>query len=131
VDADLYAGMFLAEDGKGGKESVDGGFVDAEREFAALEAFEFGETFFDFVAEVDEALGVVFQEGSGIGEADWAGAANEKRLAERVLELADGEADGGLGAVKTLAGAGEAAFFRHHQKNLKFAEVQEKLLRSV
>jgi hypothetical protein len=33
-----------------------------------------------------------------------------------------------LGAVKALAGAGKAAFFCHHQKDLQFTEVQEKLL---
>jgi hypothetical protein len=107
---------------------VDGAFIDAEREFAALQAFEFGEAFFDFVAEIDEALGVVFQEGSGIGEAYGAGAADEKRLPKRVFELADREADGGLSAVEAFGGAGKAAFFGHHEKNLKFAKVQGKLL---
>ncbi len=107
---------------------MDGAFVHAEREFTALQALQFGEAFFHFIAEVDEALGVVLQKSSGIGEADGAGAANEKRLAERIFELADGEADGGLGAVKALAGAGEAALLCHHEKNLKFAKVQGKLL---
>ena len=110
---------------------MDGAFVDTEREFAALEAFEFGEALFDFIAEIDEPLGVIFQEGSGIGEADGAGAANDERLAERVLELANGQANGGLGAVKALGGARKAALFCHHEKNLKFAEVHGKLLGAV
>jgi len=131
VDTDLNAGMKFAEFGEGGKEGVDGAFVDAEGEFAALEAFEFGEAFFDFVAEIDEALGVVFQEGSGISEADGAGAADEERLSKRVFEFADSQADGGLGAVKTLGGAGETALLCHHEKYLKFAEVQGKLLGAV
>jgi len=131
VDAHLDAGMFFTEFGQGREESVDGAFVYAEREFAALQALQFGEALFDFIAEIDKAFRIVLQKSSGIGEADRAGATNEKRLAKRVLELADGKADGGLGAVKALAGAGKAAFFCHHQKYLKFTEVQGSLLAAV
>jgi len=128
MDADLDAGMFFAEFGEGGEKGVDGAFVYAEREFAALQALEFGEALFDFIAEIDKAFRIVLQKGSRIGEADRSRAADEERLAEGVLKLADGEADGGLGAVQALAGAGKAAFFCHHQKYLQFTEVQEKLL---
>jgi len=110
---------------------VYGTFVNAERELAALQALEFGEAFFHFIAEVDEALGIIFQEGSGIGEAHGASAADEKRLAERVFELANCKADGGLSAVKALGGTREAAFFCHHEKSLKFTEVHGKLLGEV
>jgi hypothetical protein len=120
--------MLLAKFADGGKQGVDGALVNAEREFATLEALEFGEAFFDFIAEVDEALGIVFQEGTGISEADGAGAANDEWLAEGVLELANGQADRGLGAIESLGSAGEAALFGHHEKDLKFAEVQGKLL---
>src|SRR5882762_11104727 len=109
MDAHLDAGMFFTEFGESREEGVDGAFVDTEREFAALEAFEFGEALFDFIAEVDEALGVIFQEGSGIGEADGAGPANDERLAERVLELTNGQTDGRLSAVEALGSARTAA----------------------
>jgi hypothetical protein len=128
VNADLNAGVKFAKFGEGREQGVDGAFVNAEREFAAFEALKFGEALFDFVAEVDESLGVVLQEGSSVGEADGAGAANDEWLAKGVLELADGQADGGLSAVKALGSAREAAFFRHHEKDLKFAEVQGMLL---
>src|SRR5712692_1318450 len=128
VDAHLDAGMFFAEFGEGREQSVDGAFVHAEREFASLQALQFGEPLFDFIAEVNQALRVVLQKRSRIGEADRPGATNEERLAKRVLELADSEADGGLGAIKALPCAGKAAFFRHHQKYLQFTEVQEPLL---
>jgi hypothetical protein len=77
VNAHLDAAVEFAEFGEGGKKSVDGAFVDPEREFAALEAFEFRKTLFDFVAEVDEALGVIAEKGARIGQADGAGAADE------------------------------------------------------
>jgi hypothetical protein len=102
---------------------VDGAFIDAEGEFAAREAFEFAKSFFYFVAKVDQAFGVVQQEGSGIGEADGAGSADEERLAQIVFELPNGEADGGLRAVEAFSGAGEAAFLGNHQKYLEFPEI--------
>jgi hypothetical protein len=125
MDADLHAGMFFAKYGEGGEESVDGAFVDAERKFAALEAFELGEAFFDFVAEVDEAFGVVFEEGAGVGHAHGAGAADEEGLAEAVFEFANRQADRGLGAIEAFGGAREATFFGNGEKDLKFAEIHD------
>src|SRR5713101_9748861 len=118
VHAHLYAGMLLPKLGQGGKESVDGALVHSQGKFAALQSLQFGEPFFHFIAEVNQAFRVVLQKRSRIGEADWPRAADEERLAERVLKLADGQADGGLGAVEALASAGKAALFRHHQKDL-------------
>jgi hypothetical protein len=123
MDADQHAGMKLAKCGQSGQKGVNGAFVDAEGELAAGEAFELAKSFFYFVAEIDQALGVVQQEGSGIGEADGAGSADEKRLAEAVFEFANGEADGGLRAVEAFGGAGEAAFLGNHQKYLEFPEI--------
>src|SRR5207302_2662595 len=62
---------------------------------------------FDFVAEVDETLGVISEKCAGIGQAHRASATNEERLAEGVLELADSQTDGRLRAVKTLGSARE------------------------
>lgn len=102
---------------------MDGAFIDAERKFAALETFELGEAFFYLVAKVDEALGVVAEKGACVGQADRARAADEKRLAERVFELADGQADGRLRAIKPLRSARKAAFFGNGQKDLQFTEI--------
>jgi hypothetical protein len=123
MDANLDAGMGFAELGEGGKQAVDGTFVDAESEFAAIKANEVGETLFDFVAEVDEALGVFAEHGAGVGEANGTGAADEERLAEIVFKLADGKADGGLGAEETFGSAREAAFAGNGKKDLEFAEI--------
>jgi hypothetical protein len=123
VNADLDAGMQFAELGERREKGVDGTFVDPERKFATLEALEFAEAFLDFVAEVDEALGVVAKKRAGVGQADGAGTADEERLAEGVFELANGQADGRLGAIKTLRGAGEAAFPGNGQKDLEFTEI--------
>src|SRR5438309_3115929 len=128
VDAHLDAGMQDSKFGQGGKESVDGAFVHTQREFAALQALQFGESLFDFITKVNQALGVVFQKRARIGEANRPGATNEKRLAKGVLEFADGQANGGLGAVKALASAGEATLLCDHEKYLKFTEVQGILL---
>ena len=123
VDADLDAGMQFAKLGQGGEKRVNGTFVDADGKFAALETFEFGKTFFDFVAEVDEAFGVFLEEQAGVGETDRAGASNEQGLAEGIFEFADGKTDSGLRAVQAFGGAGKAAFLRDHKENLQFAEV--------
>ena len=112
VDAHLDARVQFAEFGKRGEKRVDGAFVHAERKFAALEAFEFGEAFFDFVAEIDEAFSVVAEKRARVGQANGAGTADEERLAERVLKLANGQADGRLRPIEALSGAGEAALFR-------------------
>ena len=118
MDANQDSGVQFAEGGEGGEKRVDGAFVDAKGEFSALEAFEFGEAFLDFVAEIDEAFGIVAEKGARVGQADGAGSADKKRLAERVLELANGQADGRLRAIKTLGRAGEAALLGDHQKDL-------------
>jgi hypothetical protein len=125
VDADLDAGMELAEGGQRREKCVDGAFVDAQGEFAAREAFQLAQSFFYFVAEVDQTLGVVLEEGAGVGQADGPGTADEERLAEAVFEFANGEANGGLRAVEAFGGAGEAAFFGNHQKYLEFSEIHD------
>src|SRR5712664_3502776 len=131
VHAYLDARMLFPELGQGGEKSVDGALVHSQREFAALQALQFGEPFFDFIAEVDQALRIVLQERSRIRKADWPGATDKERLAERVLKLADGQAYGRLGAVKALGGAGEATLFRHHYKDLQSTEIQGSPLLSV
>jgi hypothetical protein len=125
MDANEDPGMELAKGGEGRQQRVDGAFVDAEGELAAGESFEFAKSFFYFVAEIDQALGVVQEKSAGIGEADGASAAHEERLAEAVFELANGETDGRLRAVKAFGGAGEAAFLGNHQKYLEFSEIHD------
>jgi hypothetical protein len=120
MDADLNAGMGSAEFRQRGKQRVDGAFIDAEREFAAFQAFQFGEAFFYFVAQVDEALGVFKEQGAGIGHAYGAGATHKERLAKVIFQFANGQADGGLRAVEALGSAGEAALLGDHQKDLQF-----------
>jgi len=107
--------MQFAKFGEGGKKRVNGAFVDAEGKFTAVEALEFAEALFDLVAEVDETFGVIPEQCAGIGQADGASAANEERLAERILELADGQTDGRLRAVKTLGSAGSCLPLRRSE----------------
>ncbi len=121
VKADLHAGVGFAELGDGWEQGMDGAFVDAEGEFAALEALEFHKAFLDFVAEVEEAFGVFAEQVAGVGEADRAGSADEEGLAEGVFELADGQADSGLRAIQAFGGAGEAALAGYGEEDLQFA----------
>jgi hypothetical protein len=85
-----------------------------------MESFEFGEPLFHFVAKVQEALGVVSEQCARVGKADRTCATDEERLAEVLLELANGEADGRLGAIEALGGAREAAFASDGKEDLEF-----------
>src|ERR1700739_222964 len=100
MHAYLDTGVLFAKCGQGREESVNGTLVHSQGEFAAAQSFQFGEAFFDFVTEIDQAFGVVLQKCSRIGEANRAGASDEERLAKGVLQLADGQADGGLSAIQ-------------------------------
>ena len=123
MEPDLDAGMGFAEAGEGGEEGVDGALVDAEGEFTALEAFELHESFFDLVAEVEEAFGIFAEKSAGVGEADGTRTADKQGLGKGILEFADGEADGGLSAVEAFRGAGETAFASNGQENLQFGKI--------
>jgi hypothetical protein len=129
VNTHLHTRMFLAKYDEGGEQGVNGAFVDAKRKFTALETLKFREAFLDFIAQVDEALGVVLEKGAGVGHAHGSGAAHEERLAETDFELANGETDGGLRAIKTLRSARKAAFFGDGKEDLKFAEIHVRLRR--
>jgi hypothetical protein len=98
-------------------------FVYAERQFAALQAFQFGQPLLYLVAEVEETFGVLLKQDTSVGEADRARPANKKRLAYRVFKLADAQANGRLGAIEAFGGAGKTAFLCNHKKNLQFGEI--------
>ena len=118
VHAHLNARMLLAKFGQGREQGMNGAFIYTEGKFTALQAFEFGQSFFDFIAQIDQALGVILEKRSRIGKANGSGAANEERLSERILELADRQTNGRLGAVKAFPGSRKTALLRDHQKNL-------------
>jgi hypothetical protein len=120
VEPDLDARVSFAEAGEGGEQGMDGALIDTQGKFAALEAFEFHQAFFDFVTEVEKAFSIFPEQGAGIGKADRACATDEEGLAEGILELTDGQADSGLGAIEALGGAREAAFSGNRQENLQF-----------
>jgi hypothetical protein len=123
MDPDLHSRVELAEARQGREERVNGAFVDAKGKFAAGEALEVGETLAGFIAEIQEALGVILEESSRIGQANGTSPTDEDGLADRFLELADGLADGGLCPIELLSGAGEAAVPRHGKKDFEFGEV--------
>ena len=100
VDTNLYAGMRFAKLCQGRKQRVDRTLVDAKGKFAALQTFEFHQAFLDFVAKVEQPFGVFLEKNARVGEPDRARAADKQRLAQRILELADGQADRRLRAVE-------------------------------
>ena len=104
---------------------MDGAFVDAEREFAAAAAAQVFHGAVDLVAQVEHALGIGGQQLAGVGELAGARAAGKQRLAHRFFELADGDADRGLGAKELLCGAGEAVLARHGEEDVQFGEVHD------
>ncbi len=89
---------------------MDGTFIHAKGKFATLEAFELRQALFDFVTKIDQALGVILQDYTRVRHAHRTGATDEEGLAQAFLELANGEADGGLRAVEALGGTRKAAF---------------------
>ena len=129
VHADLHAGMLLVEARQRRNQRMDGAFVDPQGELAAPQAIQISQPLLYFVAQVEEPLGVLLEELAGVGEADGARAAHKQRLAQGVLELADGQADGRLGAIKLFGGPGKAALAGHRQKHLQFAEIHGVSLR--
>ncbi len=73
-------------------------------------------------AEGQQAQSIIAQQDAGGGERAVARGAVEERFADRFLELADDLADGGLGAVQALRGAGEAALFGHGEEGFELGE---------
>src|SRR5580658_3032729 len=109
---DAHPGIGLMKLREKRQQSVDRTFVGAERELPDVEAFQSLQAFYQFVAQIQQALGIVLQELAGVGQLDLARAANHQWLAERILELAHGNANGGLGAEELFGGAGEASLLR-------------------
>ena len=114
VHAHLHSRMQLAKSCQRGKQCVDRTLVHAKRKFTPLQTLQFAEPFLDLIAQIDQALGVVLEEGSRISEPNRPRSADEEGLTQPVLQLANGQADGRLRAIETLRRPREAAFLRHH-----------------
>ena len=65
---------------------MDRAFVYSQAKFAAAQVSQVLHALLDFVAEVEQALGVIAQQFAGVGEFYLAGAADQQRLAYRFLE---------------------------------------------
>src|SRR6266446_1744321 len=118
VHPHLHSRMQLAKFRQSWKQCVDRTLIHAEREFTALQPFQLAETLLHFIAQIDQPLGVVLEQGSRIGEANRPRPADEERLTQPVLQLANGQTDGRLLAIETLRRPREAALLRDHQKYL-------------
>ncbi len=76
-----------------------------------------------FAAQVDQLFGVLEENLAGVGEHALARRAVEQRLAQFVLEFANGLADGGLGAEEFLGGAREAVLAGYGQKDFELGKL--------
>src|SRR6267154_6783593 len=99
MNAHLNARMHFAEFGERGKQGMDGAFVDAQGQLPALQPLQLAQALFYFVAQVQQALGVIFQKDASVGQAYRARAAHKQWLAQRIFQLANTQADGWLGAI--------------------------------
>ena len=98
---------------------MDRAFIYSQAQFAAAQALEVFHPFLDFVAQVEQALGVIAQKFAGVGELHLARAAHEQRLAHRFFELADDDAHRRLRAVKFFRRARKALLFRDGEKYMQ------------
>ena len=78
MNAHLHAGMLFPEASQSRQESMDRTLVDAEGQFAALESFQVLESLAHFVAQVQQPLGVFFQELARVGKPHGPRAAHEQ-----------------------------------------------------
>ncbi len=119
VNADVDAGIEGAEAIESREQGVDGAFVDADGDLAALKALEFVEAFANFFAEVEHPVCVFEEQHAGVGEGFGACTGDEQGLADPFFELAHGDANGGLGAEELLGGARVAALVGYHLEHLQ------------
>ena len=118
MDANVNSGMQAAVVFERGQQGVDGAFIHSQGKLAAFEAAQFLQTFANLLAHVQHPLGVFQQQCASVGEGARAGAADEERLADPVLQLAHGDADRRLGAKEFYCGARVAPLVGHHLKHL-------------
>ncbi len=106
----------------GGQHELGGGGGGADAELAARRLVEGAEAGPGLAHAALDGFGVGQELATVVGEEDAAALAVEERAAEVGFERADGVADGGLGQVERLAGAGEAALARQHGEGAKLTK---------
>ena len=104
---------------------MDGGFVGADQDAAALQVAQFADRAVGLLGEPHQALRVVEQDPTGLGQLAVLGGPVEQALAQVVLEAPDGLADGRLRAVQAGGGLREAPLGGDRQKDLQFSEIHE------
>ena len=98
------------------------GFVGADEDASAAEIAQVLHGDFRFLGEAKEALGVIAQQASGVGERGVLGRAVEQPLAHAVFQAPDRLADGRLSPVQLHRGPREAAFGRNLKENAQFGQ---------
>ena len=120
-DADV--GIVVTESVKHGQQPETGVFIGGDGEASALEGAQFFEGRDGFRAEAQKTLRVTAEKLTGGGGSAVARGAFEEGLADFVLQLANGMADGRLGAAHANGGTGEAFFFKDGEEGFELMEV--------
>jgi hypothetical protein len=110
---DMHQRMRLAEPGDEREDDVDRGFVGADQDAPTTEVTEVLDGNLCFLGKAEQALGVVAQEPSGVGQGGVLGRPVEQPLADALLQPPHRLTDGRLGAVQLHGSAGEAPFRRN------------------
>ena len=122
-DADVRAD---AAEGVQHREKPEAGvFIGDHGEAATLEGAQLLKGDDGFSAQAEETFRIAAQQLAGGGQGAFARGALEERLADFLFELADGVADGGLGAVQSQGGAGKALLFNDGEKGFELVEVHK------
>ena len=115
-DVHVHERMRFAEPRDERQDDVNGGFVGADQDAAATQVAEVLDGHLGLFGEAKQALRIVPEQPSGVGQRGVLGRPVEEALADALLEPADGLADGRLGPVQLHGRPGKAALGRNLKK---------------
>src|SRR6266478_355821 len=116
-------GMEAAELCQHGQQIERGEFVGRDAQLAGLEFAQLNQGLLRVRPQVEQLLGVLLQGAAGVGEDPFAGGPVKQRLAQLLLEFANGLADRRLGTKQLLGRAREAPLAGHHQEDFELRKV--------
>ena len=101
----------------------NGEFVGRDHQLSLLQFAQLGKRLGGLTAQIDELLGVFVENFSRVRKNPFARGAIEQCLPEFVFELADGLADGRLGAKQLIRGARKAALAGDGKKDFQLGKL--------
>ena len=126
LDGDTDVGVVAAKGIQDGQEPETGVFIGGDGKPSALQRAQFFESGDGFAAQPQKAFSIAAQKLTGRGESAVARGSIEEGFADFLFQLADGMADGGLGAAHSNSGPGEAFFFNDGEEGLELVKVHKR-----